>query len=133
MIYLVLKKKIIKPHFNKKINLINSGICILSKKIVPYLVKFGSLEKDVFIKLIKIKKISGKVYLNDFIDMGRTATLNKLPKFIDKVFTKPALFLDRDGVINKDTGYVFKKSKFIWRKDIISFIKKYNKKIFIYL
>ena len=124
------KKKIIKPHFNKKINLINSGICILSKKIVPYLVKFGSLEKDVFIKLIKIKKISGKVYLNDFIDMGRTATLNKLPKFIDKIFTKPALFLDRDGVINKDTGYVFKKSKFIWRKDIISFIKKYNKKNF---
>ena len=71
--------------------------------------------------------------MNDFIDMGRTATLKKLPKFIEKIFTKPALFLDRDGVINKDTGYVFKKSKFIWRKDIISFIKKYNKKNFLYI
>ncbi len=42
--------------------------------------------------------------------------------------TRPALFLDRDGVINKDTGYIFKKKDFIWRKNIFKFIKKYNKK-----
>ena len=62
--------------------------------------------------------------------MGRPSTFKKLPKFIDKIFTKPALFLDRDGVINKDTGYVFRKEKFIWRKNIINFIKNYNKKNF---
>ena len=42
--------------FNNKSKMINSGIYILSKKIIPYLVKLGSLEKNVFIKLIKKKK-----------------------------------------------------------------------------
>tara|TARA_B100001093_G_scaffold342444_1_gene327288 strand:- start:1440 stop:2603 length:1164 start_codon:yes stop_codon:yes gene_type:complete len=124
------KKKLLTQDTDKKLNLINSGICILSKKIIPYLVKLGSLEKDVFTKLIRIKKISGSVYSDDFIDMGHISTLRKLPKFINKIFTKPALFLDRDGVINKDTGYVFEKNRFIWRKNIINFIKKYNKKNF---
>ena len=45
-----------------------------------------------------------------------------------KKLARPAVFLDRDGVINKDIGYVFKKKNFIWRKDIFKFIKKYNKK-----
>ena len=31
-------------------------------------------------------------------------------------------------MINKDTGYVFKKNNFIWRKGILKFIKKYNDK-----
>ena len=41
---------------DKKYNLINSGILVVSKKILPYLEKKGSLEKKVFKKLIKIKK-----------------------------------------------------------------------------
>jgi D,D-heptose 1,7-bisphosphate phosphatase len=113
---------------NKKSNLINSGICILSKKIIPFLVKIGSLEKEVFPKLIKKKKIYGKKYENSFLDMGEISTLKKLPKFIDGILFKPCLFLDRDGVINKNSGYVYKKEKFIWRKKIFNFIKKYNDK-----
>ncbi len=128
--FMLIRKNLLKEDLNKRSNLVNSGVCILSKKIIPYLFKLGSLEKNVFTKLIKIKKISGKVYSNNFIDMGHLSNLKKLPKFIEKTFTKPALFLDRDGVINKDTGYVFKKDKFIWRKGILSFIKKYNKRNF---
>ena len=113
---------------NKKYNLINSGIYILSKKIVPYLKKFESLEKKVFKKLIKEKKIFGKEYKNEFLDMGTYSSLKRLPKFLDKILFKPCLFLDRDGVINKDTGYVFKQKNFKWRKKIFEFIKKYNDK-----
>tara|TARA_X000000950_G_scaffold286617_1_gene396101 strand:- start:24060 stop:25223 length:1164 start_codon:yes stop_codon:yes gene_type:complete len=111
-----------------KSNLINSGICVFSKKIIPHLVKLGSLEKNVFPKLVKLKKICGKEYKNYFLDMGEISTLKKLPKFLDKIFFKPCLFLDRDGVINKDTGYVFKQKNFKWRKNIFKFIKKYNDK-----
>ena len=35
---------------------------------------------------------------------------------------KKAVFLDRDGVINKDFGYVHKKEKILWRKNIFKFI-----------
>ncbi len=113
---------------DKKNNLINSGVLIISKKIVPYLEKFGSLEKKVFKKLIKRKKIFGKKYENEFLDMGTPLSLKKLPKFLNKISLKPCLFLDRDGVINKDTGYVSNQRNFIWRKNIFKFIKKYNDK-----
>jgi len=124
----VSNNNLLKEDKNNKSNLINSGICILSKKIIPYLVKLGSLEKKVFTKLIKIKKIFGKEYNNEFLDMGEISTLKKLPKFINKIYAKPCLFLDRDGVINKDTGYVYDNKKFIWRKNIFKYIKKYNDK-----
>jgi D-glycero-D-manno-heptose 1,7-bisphosphate phosphatase len=37
-----------------------------------------------------------------------------------------ALFLDRDGVINKDFGYVHDPSNFIFDKDIFELVKKAN-------
>jgi D,D-heptose 1,7-bisphosphate phosphatase len=114
----------------KKSKLINSGIYVLSKKIIPDLVKLGSLEKNVFPKLIIKKKIFGKEYKSQFLDMGELSTLKKLPKFLQKMTYKPCLFLDRDGVINKNFGYVHKKHNFIWRKNIFKFIKKYNDKNF---
>lgn len=123
-------KNLVKEDLSKKSYLINSGICIFSKKIITYLVKKGSLEKYVYKKLIKINSICGKVYNNDFIDIGLPSTLKKLPRFIEKTYRKPALFLDRDGVINQDKGYVYKEKDFVWRKNIINFIKKYNRKNF---
>ena len=54
--------------------------------------------------------------------------IKKTKRKFNKTKTKPALFLDRDGVINEDTGYVYKKTDFIWRKDIFKFIKRYNTK-----
>ena len=116
-------------HKKKNYSLINSGNYVVSKKILKYLEKNCSLENDIFKKLIKKKQFFGKVYnkpLNLFIDIGIYTDLNRSPKFLKKVMQKRALFLDRDGVINKDTGYVHEKQKFIWRKNIFRFIKKYN-------
>ena len=43
-----------------------------------------------------------------------------------------ALFLDRDGVINKDFGYVFSKKNFVWLKNTKKAIKyAYSKKYLI--
>tara|TARA_B100001123_G_C14767431_1_gene811286 strand:- start:142 stop:657 length:516 start_codon:yes stop_codon:yes gene_type:complete len=40
-----------------------------------------------------------------------------------------ALFLDRDGVINKDFGYVYSMKNFVWLKNVKQAIKyAYNKK-----
>jgi len=111
---------------NKKSLYINSGICVFKKEIIKYLVKKGSLEKEVFPKLVNNNQLYGKIYSNDFIDMGIYRDLKRLPKFLDKIQYKPALFLDRDGVINKDTGYLYKIKDLVWRSNIIRFIKKYN-------
>tara|TARA_B100000963_G_scaffold356741_1_gene377493 strand:- start:2080 stop:3249 length:1170 start_codon:yes stop_codon:yes gene_type:complete len=115
-------------NFGKKYKFvsINSGIAVVKKDIIKYLHKSGSLEKIVFPKLIKKKKLYGKIYNNDFIDMGTYEDLKRMPSFLKKISFKPALFLDRDGVLNKDIGYLYKSQDFIWKPKIIEFIKKYN-------
>ena len=105
-----------------------SGIIIFSKKIVKYLIPNSSLEKKIFPKLIMEKKIACKVYKNDFLDIGVKKDLKKLEKFLKKISFKPALFMDRDGVINKDIGYLHKKKDLLWRKNKFNFVKKYNEK-----
>ena len=45
---------------------------------------------------------------------------------------KKALFLDRDGVINKNLGYIFSEKNFIWLKNVKRAIKyAYDKKYLI--
>ncbi len=39
---------------------------------------------------------------------------------------KPCFFLDRDGVINQDLGYVYRKQDFLWKKNIFKAIKIIN-------
>ncbi len=47
-------------------------------------------------------------------------------RFLKKNYVKPCCFLDRDGVINYDTGYVHSKNKFKWKNNVIKAIKYLN-------
>ena len=115
---------------NKKFVFINSGINIINKKIlnIRVLKNKSSLEKEVFPYLVDKRKIQGiySKYYCDFIDIGIKTDLKRSHKFIKTKIIKPAIFLDRDGVINEDLGYVFKKENFIWKKNIFKAIKYIN-------
>tara|TARA_E500000178_G_scaffold102820_1_gene102411 strand:- start:2031 stop:3245 length:1215 start_codon:yes stop_codon:yes gene_type:complete len=131
---LQIKKKII--FFSKKNTFMNAGIYFFKKEIFKHIKKNKkiSLEKDILPKLILNKKIKG-YYSNDFfIDIGTKKNLSfTKKKFIEKIKT-PAIFLDRDGVLNKDTGYPFQFNKFIWIKSTLKFLQKYkDKKIKVFL
>ena len=56
-----------------------------------------------------------------------------LVKNFHKQFNQPAAFLDRDGVINYDYGYVHKMSNFDLKLNVIKGLKYLNKKIIIFL
>lgn len=49
---------------------------------------------------------------------------------MEKVKNK-AVFLDRDGVINRDLGYVYKIKDFYWVRGVKKVIKYLKKKFFI--
>ena len=87
----------------------NGGIYFFKKKIFKLIKnKKTSLENDILPNLIKNKKISGIKTKNFFLDIGTPENFKKAKKIISKKFIKRAAFLDRDGVINFDKGYVHK-------------------------
>ena len=134
-------KVLIRKNYISKFNVkksfssfINSGTYIFSKKICNIKSKkFSSLENDILPKLVKKKKIQALKYLkahNNFIDIGIPSDYKKVEKFLIRTFSKPAIFLDRDGVINEDLHYVHKVKDFIWKKNVKKAIKFLNDRNF---
>ncbi len=126
------KNKII---YQKKNFFMNGGVYFFKKRIFKFIKnKNTSLENDVLPNLIRKGKISGIFVKNFFLDIGTPKNFKIAKKLLLKNCLKPAAFLDRDGVINYDTGYVHRIRDFKLRPGVISglrFLIKNNYYIFI--
>ena len=74
-------------------------------------------------KLVNIKTYKKNI----FFDIGDSVKdyISSSKKITD-VTNKPCCFLDRDGVLNNDTGYVYKIKNFKWKRNIFKAIKFLN-------
>ena len=106
----------------------NAGVYIFTRSFLKTIKKkYTSLEEDVLPKLIENSKILGEYSKQNFIDIGIKKNLNKARiSFFNK--KKSAVFLDRDGVLNKDFGHVHKFKNFKWTQGIFKTLKLLNKK-----
>ncbi len=114
-----------------KTKLMNSGIYFFNKSIFRFIEKSKaiSLENEILPKLINEAKITGVLSDDYFIDIGLRKNLYLAKKNLGKYFLKPALFLDRDGTINADTGHPHKYKDLKWRKKFLNLL---SKNIFLY-
>ena len=110
--------------YNKKSRLMNGGIYYFKKSIFQNIPKKRktSLENEILPNLIKKKKIRGIISNDFFIDIGTKENLKYAKKKFFKKIKKPAIFLDRDGVLNFDTGYEYIFSKMKWINKTLSFL-----------
>lgn len=120
------KKKIV--FFNKNSKLMNSGIYYFKKNLLTDIKnKKISLENDILTKLIKQKKLKGIKTNENVIDIGIKKNFIKAEKLLLQKLRRPAIFFDRDGVINHDNKYVYKYNDFILKKNILNFLTKLKK------
>ena len=111
----------------KKKSLVSGGIYLFSKKVFKDLSNnILDLDHDIVFKVFQKKKLFAKIYESKFIDIGTPEDLKSARKIIYSIIKKPTCFLDRDGVINKDFGYVATKKRFIWNKGVKQAIKFLN-------
>lgn len=112
----------------KNSKLINSGVYFFKKSILNKIEnKKISLENQIVPDLIFKKKIKGIVSKKKLFDIGIRKKLPLIKNNLLEEFRRPAIFFDRDGVINVDNNYVYKLSDFVFKSSILSILKRLQK------
>ena len=103
--------------------LINAGIYVLNRRVVDRCPAAGSLERDVLPALAAEGALRGTQGRGFFVDIGIPEDLERARHNLPAVLNRPALFLDRDGVLNHDHGYVGFREHFDWVDGAVDAIK----------
>ncbi len=106
---------------------VNGGIYMLGKSILDQVGEPPvSLEVDVLPKLAEAGRLRGVTCSGNFIDIGIPEDLARSQELLPSWNRRPVAFLDRDGVLNVDTGYVHKPEDFVWKKGAPEAIRMLN-------
>ncbi len=93
---------------------INAGVYLFHRRLIDELAPSCSMEADIMPRLAARGALRGTVGEGYFRDIGVPEDFARAQQEIPRVLRRWALFLDRDGVINVDHGWVGTRDRFEW-------------------
>lgn len=94
---------------------VNAGVYVIDRSIVAGIDRLpASLEQDIFPLLAANGEMGGTSYRGYFIDIGIPEDYARADVELRERLRRPAVFFDRDGVLNHDSGYTFEVDKLKW-------------------
>jgi D,D-heptose 1,7-bisphosphate phosphatase len=94
---------------------INSGVYCIDREVLSFIDEVPcSLEQRVFPALVERGQLSAAVYDGFFIDIGIPSDFERVQRELPATVLRPAVFFDRDGVLNVDKAYVHRIEDFEW-------------------
>ncbi len=106
---------------------INGGVYYVTRRALDGAPRAPcSLEADILPKLIAQGALSAYPYAGFFIDIGVPESLAAAAESVPRRRRRPALFLDRDGVLNVDRGYAHAPEEIEWVPGAAQTVKLFN-------
>jgi D-glycero-D-manno-heptose 1,7-bisphosphate phosphatase len=93
---------------------INAGVYLFDRRLTDDLSPDCSLERDALPRLASRGVLRGTLGEGYFRDIGIAEDLRRAQTEIPQRLRRPALFLDRDGTINVNHGWVGSRERFDW-------------------
>jgi D,D-heptose 1,7-bisphosphate phosphatase len=106
--------------------IINGGIYLFDGAVFSFLSPQCSLETDVLPAMAAKGVLGGMLADGYFIDIGIPADYARARTELPARLRRPAVFFDRDGVLNEDYGWVWRKEDFRWVKGAREAIRRVN-------
>ncbi|RTM14888.1 MAG: HAD-IIIA family hydrolase [Bradyrhizobiaceae bacterium] len=106
---------------------VNAGIYVIDKSVLDDIATLpASLEQEIFPGLAKSGALRGTAYRGYFIDIGIPDDFARADRELRQQLRRPAVFFDRDGVLNHDSGYTFETHRLEWIEGAREAVKAVN-------